>query len=446
MKKPRIPPKSKELIELFENKDVINYMTNKEITGFINEMNRRYLSWDELIHRPTPNNANKELIWMLMKFNRNSTKKKLPICDEKGFSFEFNITDSIQQKLHEFDMNLGGNIGSTQIIPPEEKNRYLISSIMEEAIASSQLEGASTTRKIAKDMLKSARKPKNKSEKMILNNYLTAKMIKNSQTKKLTPEFILEIHKSVTNDTLEDKNFEGKFRDSDDIKVVDEMTGEIFHHPQNANLIPKLVEVVCNFVNNERPYFIHPLIKASILHFLIGYIHPFVDGNGRTARSLFYWYLSKEGYWIIEFMSISRVIIKSPVKYACAYIHTETDDNDLTYFINYQLRTMKLALNELKSYILRKIQEKNELFKIIEGIEHINERQAYILKKFYDDPRKTLTIREVQEIFSVVYQTARQDLLQLEEKDFLKRKIIGKKQIMFLRSNNFIELIDKKIN
>lgn len=44
---------------------------------------------------------------------------------------------------------------------------------------------------------------------------------------------------------------------------------------------------------------------------MIAYMHPFVDGNGRTARALFYWYMLKSGYWLTEYLSISRVIAKS---------------------------------------------------------------------------------------------------------------------------------------
>lgn len=448
MKLPKKPPEYRKIRKTLSNENkslMFEYMDDEKINEFITDMNSRYLHWDEFTYRTPPNNANKELIWMLMKFNRNSTSLRLKISDEKGFLFLFNILDDMQQKLHKFDMDLGGTIGSSKIIHSEEKNRYLISSLMEESIASSQLEGASTTRKIAKDMLKSTRKPRDKSEKMILNNYLTAKMIKDSKVRKLTPEFILTIHANITKDTLEDKNFEGSFRNNDDVKVVDTTTGEIAYSPPEYKLIRKLIEEVCDFINNPDSYFIHPIIKASILHFLIGYVHPFEDGNGRTARSLFYWYLSKEGYWIIEFMSISRVILKSPIKYARAYLYTETDENDLTYFLNYQLRTMGIALNELRTYVSRKIKEEKELFKIIENIEGINIRQASILYEFHKDQRKKLTIKEVQEVFDVVYETARKNLLELEEKGFLKRKIMGKKQIIFLRSKKFKELITKKI-
>ena len=420
-------------------------MGNKEINAFIKEMNNRYLHWDEFVYRTPPNNADREIVWTLMKFNRNSAAKKIKISNEGEFSFKFNLLDNIQQKLHEFDMNLGGTLGSAQFIPQEEKNRYLINSIMEEAIASSQLEGASTTRKVAKEMLRTARKPKNKSEKMIMNNYLTAKMIKDSNVKKLTPEFILEIHKSITKDTLDDKSYEGKFRDTDDIVVVDESTGEISYHPPKHELISKVIEEFCDFANKPSTYFMHPIVKASILHFLIGYIHPLVDGNGRTARSLFYWYLTKEGYWIIEFMSISRIIIKSPSKYSRAYLYTETDENDLTYFLNYQIRTIDIALRELKNYISRKMKEKETLFKIIDKIEGLNIRQANMIKMLYQDERKRLTMRELQETFNIVYETARKDLLDLENRGFIERRLIGKQKLIFIRSKKFHDLISKHL-
>ena len=61
--------------------------------------------------------------------------------------------------------------------------------------------------------------------------------------------------------------------------------------------------------------FIHPVIKAIIIHFVISFLHPFVDGNGRTVRSFFYWYMLKKGYALTEFLSISRIIYANKVKY-----------------------------------------------------------------------------------------------------------------------------------
>ena len=103
MKKPKTPPEFKILRKAFRDKKrhlLLEYMEDKKINKFITKMNSKYLHWDEFVHRIPPNNASKELIWLLMKFNRNSTSMELNINDEKEFLFKFNILDTMQQKLH----------------------------------------------------------------------------------------------------------------------------------------------------------------------------------------------------------------------------------------------------------------------------------------------------------------------------------------------------------
>src|SRR5690606_38521621 len=135
----------------------------------------------------------------------------------------------------------------------------------------------------------------------------------------------------------------------------------------------------CDFANDKEKidFFLHPITKGIILHFLIGYIHPFVDGNGRTARTIFYWYLLKHGYWLIEFMSVSRIILSSKAQYSRAYLHTEQDENDLTYFVHYNLRCIHLALEDLKRYIKRKSEEKQSAMNMLRSTS-LNERQIIL--------------------------------------------------------------------
>ena len=130
------------------------------------------------------------------------------------------------------------------------------------------------------------------------------------------------------------------FRDKQ-IYVQDHVDGEIAHTPPDSELVEKYMEDLCEFANSEKP-FIHPIIKASIIHFQIGYIHPFMDGNGRTARALFYWFLVKKEYTLIKNISISRAILNSRIQYDKAFLKTENDNNDMTYFINYQLKVYVL--------------------------------------------------------------------------------------------------------
>lgn len=439
MKKPELPPNPE--ISTDETTELIALLGNKELIDKVFEVEKDYPYWEKFKHKTKGFNSNPKLLWKFIKLQRTRNISKIELCDVNGFNFKYNISGNTLKRLHQFDLNLGGILEGGSIVPEREKERFLISSLMEEAIASSQLEGAVTTREVAKSMLRTKRKPKNHSEKMILNNYLTIKEIISIQKEQLTPEIIKRIHSLMTKDTLDEKNNEGEFRTNNEVKVVD-VNGEIFYDPPSHSELPKLIDAFCKFANSKNDKnFMHPIVRGIILHFLIGYIHPFVDGNGRTARAIFYWYLISQGYWLVEFLSISRIIIKSPSQYAKAYLHTEYDENDLTYFIDFNLKSMELALNSLKGYIERKINEKKNLYKIIKN-ENINERQAETVKSIINEPDIILNINEIQGKFGISYQTARTDLLKLEEIGYLKSKLIGKK-LIFFKSEQFDEKIKK---
>lgn len=413
-------------------------LQNSEYTSLIDSINDKYLYWDKVKYQETPTSIKKEILWAAVKLSRSLHAKRINFGK---YTFSYNTTNNIQKNLHDFDLNIGGQLGSRGLIPEEDKKRYLVSSIMEEAIASSQLEGAVTTRRKAKDMLRKNAKPRTKSEQMILNNYITIKRITEIQNEDLTINKLLQIHKLITYQTLDNETDEGTFRNSNDINVVDAIDGEIVHIPPNHEEILELMEEFCRFFNDKNDKkFIHPIIKGCIIHFLIGFIHPFVDGNGRTARALFYLYLLSKGYWLTEYLSISRLIIKSKSQYALAYLYCERDDFDLTYFINYQLKTMSLAYDSLREYIQRKINEKKRLTEF-QRIEGINERQAYIIKWLQEEPDLIFSVKEIEIRFSISNQTARTDLLRLVEYGFLEEIKLNDKKRAYVRSDNFLNLI-----
>ena len=300
MKKPELPPNGD--IKKEEREELLSLYENRELIDKVFEVEKDYPYWDKFKHKTKEFNVDSSLLWKFIKLQRGRNISKINICDVDGFKFKYNISGNTLQRLHQFDLNLGGILEGGSIVPEKEKERFLISSLMEEAIASSQLEGAVTTREVAKAMLRAKRKPKNHSEKMILNNYLTIKEIITIQKEKLTPEIIKRIHSLMTKDTLEEKINEGEFRVNDKVKVVD-INGEVFYDPPTHTELPKLIDAFCEFANSKNDKnFMHPIVRGIILHFLIGYIHPFVDGNGRTARAIFYWYLISQGYWLVEFL------------------------------------------------------------------------------------------------------------------------------------------------
>lgn len=426
----RHPPENGDI----EKIDVAEYLQRDDVQDFISKANKEYLHWDDIFHRDLPDSVEPEEIWYLIKFVRATDTRKISI---NGVDIEFNLTDWVLEKLHEFDKALGGKYEATSIIPEEDKESYLISSIMEEAIASSQLEGATSSREEAKRMLRRGEEPEDKSEKMILNNYKTIQKIKELRDKELTPELLKDLHESIAKDTMDKKNHEGRFRDGP-MKVHDDIHKEVVHHAPEPEDSRELVENICKFANEEQE-FIHPIVKASILHFLIGYAHPFHDGNGRTARAVFYWYLVKNGYERIEFLSISRIIKEKPGQYRDAYVKAETDQNDVTYFINFQLEVLDEALGDLEKYINKRMQEKEQLYSF-QKLEGINERQVGVLNDFAEDPQRLMTIREHSNTYAISYESARQDLKALEKKGILESKKRGRKKVYF-KSDNF----DQKI-
>ncbi|MDO8554776.1 MAG: Fic family protein [Candidatus Micrarchaeota archaeon] len=434
MKIPERPPR----IEMTE--ELLKLLQNREVSELLRKINDDYLSWEEIKrHSPLPAGIDAKKLWTLVRMSRGHMSDIT--LGRYWFFFNLYTSSNMQQKLHEIDLNSGGLPVTGLKISNEDKRMYVISSMMEEAIASSQLEGAATTRKVAKEMLRTGRKPRNVAEKMILNNYNSMNNLSSMTEKPLTIELIREIQSTITKDTLEKKEWEGKFRDHDELRVHWNPTGEILHTPPQHEEIEELLKKYCEFANSNDARYIHPVVKAAILHFLMGYIHPFEDGNGRTARTITYWYLLRNRYWIIKFMTISRVINHAKTKYAQAYLNSETDDNDITYFIKFQIDAIDQALKDLRDYIKRKLEEKKDMYRFLK-IPGINERQAQILLEFFNEPNRIMTIEEVETQFLVVYQTARVDMLVLEKTGFLEKKKAGKK-LLFFRAYKFEKVLDE---
>jgi Fic family protein len=279
---------------------------------------------------------------------------------------------------------------------------------------------------------------------MIVNNYQTIRHLSDIKFEKMTPELLCEIQSMITKNALDNPEYEGKFRDSDDVNIVDVTDGEIIHTPPKASELPDLVDSLCDFFNNDiKGSFIHPIVKACILHFMIAYIHPFVDGNGRTARTVFYWYLLKKRYWLVEYLSISRIIAQSKNKYYKAFIYTETDDNDLTYFINYQLNTLKQALDSLQQYISKKVEEKKQAIDF-QKVANINQRQAMILRDLHENPDWIFNVKEIENRYGISNQTARTDISGLVKLEYLEVSNVNAKEQKYYKSFRFDELIRRK--
>lgn len=417
--------------------ELVSQVSEPEIQKIISYANERYFHWcDFKYYKPIPDGISYEELWTLIKMSRTMNKKVVPFFDKDGKPFSYWIPDIILKDLNQIDLFSGKTIISPRPDPLPSREEYIVSSLMDEAIASSQLEGAGTTRKVAKEMLLSGRKPNDKNERMILNNWRAVQYIRENRNNEITLERIFELHRIITFETLETDE-PGQLRTADDIRVF--YKDKEVHVPPKADTLKERMEDFCRFANTEDPRnWIHPVIKGAMLHFRLAYDHPFPDGNGRTARALLYWYILSRGYSLFQYLAISRYFVRAPGKYVRAYLYTETDDGDLTYFFVHNLKAIRRAIREMQDYLQKKQDEvarSNELLRSYRGL---NLREKNLIFHAIRHPEEVYTVETHKTYHQVVYETARRDLTHLVNEGFLKREKLGHEYV-FMPAGPIIE-------
>lgn len=418
MRKPQAAPEPSQM------KPSPEVFTDPESLLLAKGYNDRYLHWDRLQYYDC-GEYGRESLWYLMKIMRMGSSRAIEIS---GLTVTFNVPDRFQKSLHRIDAALSD--GTLPIGGFNDKRRMVLSasSMLEESIASSQIEGAVTTADDARRMLRNNDAPKNRSEKMILNNYRAMEFIRSNLDKELTPALIKELHGIISYDTLDSSEYEGVFRSDDSVAVRDALTGEIYHQPVSYDLIAPMIERLCEFVNDDEDY-IHPIIKGILIHFMVAYIHPFMDGNGRVSRALFYWYAMRKGYPIMEYLSVSKAIGEHKGNYGNAYLLSETDGNDATYFIDYNLNMIMLALGTFTEYLEMKIGERRAIRNLMDT-DGLTQRQADILVSLMNSG-SPMNLYELASELGVSHQTVHNDLKVLIRKGYAKESSKEGRMIRF---------------
>jgi Fic family protein len=396
---------------------------------------REWVHWDKLRHLDPPERLSHEQWWLGIKMARRSLLRPFPLRDaQTGEPFSFATPDEVLRLLHDVDRHCAGEIAMPEVVVSDEQARrhYLVNSIMEEAIRSSQLEGATTSRRRAVELLRSGRPPSDRSERMIINNYRALEFIR-SAGDRLTPSLVLELHRILTEGTLDDPDAAGRLQrpDEDRVAVYDVTDGSLVHRPPPAEELPERLDALCAFANGEEDTapFIHPVVRAILVHLWLAYDHPFEDGNGRTARALFYWSMRQGRYWLTEYLSISRILRHAPAKYSNAFVLTETDGGDATYFVIYQLEVINRAVSELHGYLRRKVREIQALERRIKAAGELNHRQLALVGDALRTPGRRYTYASHATSHGVTHETARSDIMRLAELGFLDRAAGGRRHV-----------------
>jgi Fic family protein len=393
----------------------------------------RYLHWDEVRRRKPPDGLSLEEWWALLRWGRERISRRVPFSSTDGESFWYAQTSKIERALQRCDRETSGSIQiSDDVLNSESRGSFLFKAAVEEAFSSSVIEGAVTTRLVARDLIREERRPRDISEQMVLNNYRTMQWLKERLEEPLSPGLMAQLQEQVTESTLERPEDAGRFRSANDpVEVVDALSGETVFSPCPADLLPERLAKLCAWINEDSDPFVHPVVQSILLHFFIAYEHPFVDGNGRTARALFHWLLLKRGYWLFEFLSPSREINEHRGRYYRSFLNVEYGESDLTYFIHDQIDRIEAALDYLVRALSVEKTRRLQLERELRGLAALNDRQSLLIRHALRHPEQIYTAKSHANSHQVTTQTARNDLTDLERRGLLRsgkrgRQIIWK--------------------
>lgn len=361
---------------------------------------------------------------------RSSARVAIPgFFDVRGHAFSFCRLDAIDRATHQLDRRDAVREMVEAIGNEALRTEYRIDQLMEEAISSSLIEGARlTTRAQAKALMLDGRKPSDKGERMVVNNYLAMQRLLDLARRELTLDDLLEIHAILGADALDEPRSEGRLRTArEEVRIEDAVTGDTWFVPPPASELRPRLQAMLAFAHEEtdRP-FIHPLLRAMILHFWLAYLHPFVDGNGRMARALFYWQMLRSNYDFAQYLSISGPIERSRRAYYRAFVLTETDDGDLTYFLLHQLNVLERATDDLIRHLSERAAQLGRVSRAFSETLALAPRQQAALAYLVRQPGASVTVKGHATSHAVTYLTARKDLQQLEELALVRRLRVGK--------------------
>jgi Fic family protein len=403
----------------------------------------RYLPFEELRYR-WASGLDSNLCWALVKKARTAQYcRLLPLGDPVTWG-NFVLTPQAQKAISAVDRQ--ATTAALEYMTSQIGERahftYLLNDLIEdEAISSSQLEGAATTTRVAKDMLKRRRLPRTPDERMVIGNYRMMNFAWEKRYEPLSVELITALHHIGVSGIDDGQYSPGSLRVNDDV-VVQDGEGNTVHVPPPAVGLASRLQVLAKWINhshdnpNQADY-LHPLIKAIALHFALGYEHPFRDGNGRVARALFYWFMFKNDFSAFRYIAISVLLRNAPVKYGRSYLNSEADDFDLTYFIDFQCSVVLCAVGSFTEAYRKSLVDAERFDRWLAEsgfFDRLTEKQRAVYQVAKSGVAKEFTAVNVKKNLGGSYSTAASTLNGLVELELFEKRKMDRQWVYFLRA------------
>lgn len=227
----------------------------------------------------------------------------------------------------------------------------------------------------------------------------------------------LKIHKLITKDTLENPKHEGALRNRQ-VVVGNRVWGRIAFRPPPTERVPKLVDEFLEWLNSQEADEIDPVIEAGTTHYEIVRIHPFVDGNGRTARAMATLVLYKRGFDVKRFFALDDYYDQDRVAYYDALKNVDQKTLDLTGWLEYFTDGVAVSIKAVKDRVLGL--SKDIKFLKERGQIALTERQMKIVEWIVAHDK--ITTGDVSRAFGISRQAALKEITKLVDLKVVKLK------------------------
>jgi Fic family protein len=256
-----------------------------------------------------------------------------------------------------------------------------------------------------------------KAEQEVLNYLKVLEKIEKYQQKKK----ITKLHKDISKDILEKSEYEGRYRELQ-VYVGNSKTGDVIFMPPQPEEVPGFMKEFLEWVNSGDAKKLDPVMVAGISHYEFVRIHPFVDGNGRTARSLATLILYLREFDIKRFFALDDYYDSDRNSYYKALDSVDPRTIDTTKWLEYFTDGVLISIAKVKEKVLKLSLDMHK--RDSKGQISLTERQMKIIERLQKNGK--ITAGEVAKMFGVTRQAALKELSKLVEPEIIRLKGKGR--------------------
>ena len=356
--------------------------------------------------------------WREIEEGRHRKANPLGLLDKRGKPFWFVFSPALLDLISGIERNRGFLASLT--LPKKSLDRLASEKEKREAYYSSHIEGAVTSLEVA---LLHLNKPSRKdygdeSLQMIVNNRDALEYIRGRSANPFSHKMICELHKILVWNTHKQRPITiGEYRKGP-IYVIDGRGQTVYEGPP-ASEVMRMMDSYVRWVNSISET--HPLIKAALVHLYFVHVHPFDDGNGRSARALSNLYLMKQDYQFINFLAPSDYFDHYRSEYYRAIQNAEAHDSDATFFILYYLTALAEQLKNVQTEIAKETKVKDIRNLLSQKVQaELDKKQIKALQWMLEHPEK-MTTNKYCKLGQCSDETARKDFNRLLEADLIQK-------------------------